>query len=110
MTKSAQEKYKVKYHRYIVALKCGRQSLYQFYTKYSDEKAHAWQAISKRCNDENGVGLTVVCGNQYTFSTGYIKRVEGGAVLVYDSVGGISHIPLSAEQRQEVSKLLCQTV
>lgn len=110
MTKRSQEKYSRQYRGYVSALKRGRQSLYQFYNKYSDEKAHAWQAIAKRCSDENGVGLTVVCGNQYTFSTGYIKRVEGGAVLVYDSVGGISHIPLSAEQRQEVSKLLCLTV
>lgn len=104
------EKHEAKYNSYISALKRGRQSLYQFYNKYSDEKAHAWQAIAKRCSDENGMGLTVIGGNSYTFSTGYIKRVEGGAVLVYDSVGGISHIPLSAEQRQEVSRLLCLTV
>lgn len=104
------KKHEQRYHKYIAALKRGRKSLYQFYTKYSDEKAHAWQVIAKRCNDEDGVGLTVVGGNQFTFSTGYIKRVEGGAVLVYDSVGGTSHIPLSAEQKQEVSKLLCLTV
>lgn len=104
------QKHEAKYHRYIAALKRGRQSLYQFYNKYSDEKAHAWQAIATRCYDENGVGITIVCGNTYTFSTGYIRRIEGGAVLVYDSVGGISHIPLSDEQRQEVSKLLCLTV
>jgi len=104
------KKHEEQYSRYIRALKRGRQSLYQYYTRYSDEKAHAWQAIAKRCSDENGVGLTVVAGNTYTFSTGYIKRVEGGAVLVYDSVGGISIIPLSTEQRQEVSRLLCLTV
>lgn len=104
------KKHEERYHKYIAALKRGRQSLYQYYTRYSDEKAHAWQAIAKRCSDENGVGLTIVCGNTFTFSTGYIKRVEGGAVLVYDSVGGISIIPLSAEQRQEVSRLLCLTV
>ena len=104
------QKHEAKYRKYISALKRGRMSLYQYYNKYSDEKAHAWQAIAKRCSDENGVGLTMVCGNKYTFSTGYIKRVEGGVVLVYDSVGGISHIPLSQEQRQEVSKLLCLTV
>lgn len=104
------QKHEAKYNRYISALKRGRKSLYQYYNKYSDEKAHAWQAIAKRCSDENGYGLTIVCGNTYTFSTGYIKHVEGGLVLVYDSVGGISHIPLSQEQRQEVSKLLCLTV
>ena len=104
------EKHSRQYREYISALKRGRQSLYQFYNKYSDEKAHAWQAIAKRCSDENGIGLTVVCGNTYTFSTGYIKHVKGGVVLVYDSVGGISIIPLSAEQRQEVSRLLCQTI
>ena len=104
------KKHEARYREYISALKRGRMSLYQFYNKYSDEKAHAWQAITKRCNDENGVGLTIVCGNQYTFSTGYIRKTKDGAVLVYDSVGGISHIPLSAEQRQEVSKLLCLTV
>ena len=104
------KKHEAQYNRYIAALKRGRQSLYQFYGRYSDEKAHAWQAIAKRCSDENGVGLTVVAGNTFTFSTGYIKRVEGGAVLVYDSVGGISHMPLSIEQRLEVSKLLCLTV
>lgn len=104
------QKHEVKYNRYISALKRGRQSLYQFYNKYSDEKAHAWQAIAKRCSDENGVGLTVVAGNTYTFSTGYVERFKGGAILVYDSVGGISHIPLSVEQRREVSKLLCLTV
>lgn len=104
------EKHEAKYRRYISALKRGRQSLYQYYTRYSDEKAHAWQAIAKRCSDENGVGLTIVGGNTFTFSTGYIKHVKGGAVLVYDSVGGISIIPLSTEQRQEVSRLLCLTV
>lgn len=102
--------HEVRYHKYIAALKRGRQSLYQFYGRYSDEKAHAWQAIAKRCSDENGIGLTVIGGNSFTFSTGYIKCVEGGAVLVYDSVGGISHIPLSSVQRLEVSKLLCLTV
>lgn len=104
------EKHERQYRGYISALKNGRQSLYQFYNKYSDEKAHAWQAIVKRCNDEQGIGLTVVCGNQYTFSTGYVRRTKDGAELVYDSVGGISLIPLSIEQRQEVSKLLCLTV
>lgn len=109
MTKKRAVKYH-KYHDYISALQRGRQSLYQFYSRYSDKKAHIWQAIAKRCNDESGVGLTVVCGNSYTFSTGYIKRVEGGAVLVYDSVGGTDIIPLSSVQRLEVSKLLCLTV
>ena len=104
------EKYKAKYHRYIAALKRGRKSLYQFYTKYSDEKATIWQAIAARCSNDNGVGLTVVCGNQYTFSTGYVRRTKDGAELVYDSVGGMDIIPLSTEQRQEVSKLLCLTV
>ncbi len=106
MTKSQE----ARYNKYIAALKRGRKSLYQYYNKYSDEKAHAWQAIAKRCSDENGVGLTVIAGNTFTFSTGYVKRVEDEAVLVYDSVGGISHIPLSSVQRLEVSKLLCLTV
>lgn len=105
------KKHEAKYNRYISALKRGRQSLYQHYTRYSDKKARAWQAIAKRCSDENGMGLTVVGGvNTYTFSTGYVKRVEGGAVLVYDFVGGMDIIPLSVEQRQEVSRLLCLTV
>lgn len=104
------EKQEAKYKSYISALKRGRQSLYQFYNKYSDEKATIWQAIAKRCNDDSGVGLTVVCGNQYTFSTGYVRRTKDGAELVYDSVGSMDVIPLSVEQRQEVSKLLCLTV
>ncbi len=104
------EKHEAKYHKYISALKRGRKSLYQYYSKYSNTKAAIWQAIATRCNDDNGIGLTVVCGNTFTFSTGYIKRVEGDAILVYDSVGGISHIPLSSVQRLEVSKLLCLTV
>ena len=104
------KKHEAKYHRYIAALKRGRQSLYQYYSKYSDTKAAIWQAIAARYNDDNGMGLTVTTGNTFTFSTGYIKRVRGGAVLVYDSVGGMDIIPLSAEQRQEVSKLLCLTV
>ena len=110
MIKEQTERQKQQYRRYIAALKRGRMSLYQYYNKYSDEKAHAWQAIAKRCSDENGAGLTVVVGTTYSFSTGYIRRTEGGLVLVYDSVGGISHIPLSQEQIQEVSKLLCLTV
>ena len=104
------KKHEARYREYISALKRGRMSLYQFYSRYSDKKAHIWHTIAKRHNDENGVGLTIICGNSYTFSTGYIKRVEGGAVLVYDSVGGMDIIPLSVEQRQEVSKLLCLTV
>lgn len=104
------KKHEQQYRRYIAALKRGRMSLYQYYDRYSDEKAHAWQAITRRCIDEDGIGLTVVCGNRYTFSTGYVRRTKDGAELVYDSVGGTSHIPLSAEQRREVSKLLCLTV
>lgn len=104
------KKHEEKYHRYISALKRGRKSLYQYYNKYSDTKASIWQAIAARCNDDNGVGLTVVAGNSFTFSTGYVKRVKGDAVLMYDSVGGKDIIPLSSVQRLEVSKLLCLTV
>ena len=104
------KKHETRYHKYISALKRGRRSLYQFYSKCSGRKAIAWQAIAKRCVDCQGIGLTVIGGNSYSFSTGYIERVEGGAVLVYNSVGGMDVIPLSAEQRQEVSKLLCLTI
>lgn len=104
------KKHEQQYQRYIAALERGRKSLYQYYGRYSDKKVRAWQTISKRCTDEDGIGLTIIAGNTYTFSTGYVKRVKGGAVLVYDSVGGISIIPLSTEQRREVSKLLCLTV
>lgn len=105
------EKRARRYHDYVDSITVhGRRSLYQFYSKYSDEKVHAWQAIAKRCNDDQGVGLTIVHGSTYSFTTGYIKRVEGGAVLVYDLPSGTDYIPLSAEQRQEVSRLLCLTV
>lgn len=104
------KKQEARYNKYISALKRGRKSLYQYYNKYSDEKAHAWQAIAKRCNDVKGVGLTIVCGNQFTFSTGYIECTLHQAVLVFNTPSTVDRINLSTEQRQEVSKLLCLTV
>lgn len=99
------------YNNYVSSIrKHDRRSLYQFYGKCSNRKVIAWQEIAKRCVDCQGIGLTVIGGSSYSFSTGYIKRVTGGAVLVYDTIGGTHHIPLSAEQRQEVSRLLCLTV
>lgn len=107
MTKKLAERYTA----YVSSIRrYGRRSLYQFYSKCSGRKIIAWQAIAKRCVDCQGIGLTVIGGSSYSFSTGYIERVTGGAVLVYDTIGGTCHIPLSTEQRQEVSKLLCQTV
>ena len=106
-TKVQLERYE-RYCRYVQRHGC--RSLYMHYGTYSSTKASAWQRIAARCNEENGFALTMVSGGPHFFSTGYLRYVEDNVELVYDTKGYVDRIPLTNEQRQELSKILCRTI
>jgi hypothetical protein len=97
-----------RYNRYRDYVKrYGCRYLYQHYDTYSNRKAAAWQKIFGRKCDEDGFCFTIVGGGSHYFSTGYLRKVDDHIELVYDWAWGIDRIPLTDEQRLELSRILC---
>jgi len=106
-TKSQLDRYK-RYRDFVKRNGC--RSLYQHYNSYSNKKAAAWQRIAGRKCDEDGFCFTIVGGGSHYFSTGYLHKVDNHIELVYDWAGGTDRIPLTDEQRLELSRILCRTI
>jgi len=82
----------------------GIRGIMDAYKDPSGRKVAAYESIKARVADQKGVGLTVIGGSCFQFSTGYV--IPDKNLFVHDTAYNLYEIKLTDEQKDELVRLI----